>query len=306
MVIFIVASGFYSCEKDLEIDIPSGTEDIIVYGFIEQGQFPVVMLTKSIPIFESTNLTAFANSFVRGASIQLYDGVNTILLKEFPVSDLKNEPFVRAMGIEAPDDVVIPIYFYYPDSADRQANKLRGVVGRSYELLVSAEGKTLTASTIIPAILPLDSMWVSDHPDIDKYPELVRLWVAYADPGATQDFIRYFTQQNSQPFFPGYFQSVFSDELLNGQRLEFPLDKGQTFEPDTFQTYGYFKRGDTIIIRWASIDKDHFDFWKTLETDKVSAGSPFGTPTKIKTNIEGGLGIWGGYGTYYDTLMVPK
>ena len=119
--------------------------------------------------------------------------------------------------------------------------------------------------------------------------------------------MRYFTKTNSEPFFPGYFGSVFSDDLLNGQTVEFPLDKGQNFEPrgpDDFATYGQFTVGDKVILRWASMDKAHFDFWRTLEVDKLSAGSPFGTPTKIISNIDGGLGIWGGYGTYYDTSYV--
>ena len=37
----------------------------------------------------------------------------------------------------------------------------------------------------------------------------------------------------------------------------------------------------------------------------MSSGNPFSAPTTVTTNIEGGgLGVWGGYGATYDTLIL--
>ena len=61
--LLILIFGLYGCEKDLVIDIPAGTEDIVVYGFIEQGHFPVIMLTTSLPIFDDLDLEAIADGY---------------------------------------------------------------------------------------------------------------------------------------------------------------------------------------------------------------------------------------------------
>ena len=105
---------------------------------------------------------------------------------------------------------------------------------------------------------------------------------------------------------PGY-NSVFDDALINGTSFDFPLDRGIDRNIDsTFNNYGYFNRGDTIIVKWSAIDKSHFDFWRTLEFELGSTGNPFASPVKVQSNVVGGLGIWGGYSSSYDTLVVPK
>jgi hypothetical protein len=119
--------------------------------------------------------------------------------------------------------------------------------------------------------------------------------------------VRYFTKENSQPFYPGY-NSVFEDVVINGSTFDFPIDKGVDRNDTTSYYDGYFafRKGDTVTVKWCNIDKAHFDFWRTLEFELGSQGSPFSTPVTILTNIEGGLGIWGGYAPSYKTMIIPK
>ncbi|MEL6924369.1 MAG: DUF4249 family protein [Bacteroidota bacterium] len=53
----------------------------------------------------------------------------------------------------------------------------------------------------------------------------------------------------------------------------------------------------------ANIDAAHFDFWSTLEFNAVNQG-PFSAYTRIASNVEGGLGIWGGYSVSFYTVVV--
>ncbi|MBK7223573.1 MAG: DUF4249 family protein [Saprospiraceae bacterium] len=52
------------------------------------------------------------------------------------------------------------------------------------------------------------------------------------------------------------------------------------------------------------LDKVHFDFWKTRDF-AANSGGPFSSYTRIKTNINGGLGIWGGYSVQNYRLYCP-
>lgn len=40
------------CEKQLELDIPQSNTRLVVDGFIEQGKFPVVYLSTTLPFFQ--------------------------------------------------------------------------------------------------------------------------------------------------------------------------------------------------------------------------------------------------------------
>ena len=78
-----------------------------------------------------------------------------------------------------------------------------------------------------------------------------------------------------------------------------------TFGDFDFDTFGYFWRGDTVVVRAASLDYAHFRFWQTLEYNTGSQG-PFGTYTRIESNINGGLGIWGGISYNDYTIIIPE
>ena len=101
--------------------------------------------------------------------------------------------------------------------------------------------------------------------------------------------------------------SVFDDAIINGTIFDFPIDRGYNRNDSIdFDVYGLFDRGDTITVKWSNIDKAHFDFWRTYEFSLGSQGNPFASPLEIKSNIVGGLGIWGGYAPSYKTIIVPE
>ena len=325
--ISFISFFFAGCEKDISIVIPEGEEDVVVYGAIEQDLPPFIILTKSLPVFATNDIETIQNSFVHNAIIKISDGNDTVQLYEYCLNEVEGaikDIIVEEFDLFGAMQAGINFCVYSLDSNDYfsyllckinnscdNANIFLGKTGKIYSLAIDAEGKKLSATTLIPQPIPLDSLWWMPHSD-PKKDTLVVFWVRYTDPPGERNYARYFTKRNQEPFFPGYFLSVFNDELINGESFNFPLERGQDEDPHEYNdngqhldpSYGYFKKGDEIIIKWCQIDKAHYDFWRTLEVDKNSAGNPFGSPTKIISNIDGGLGIWGGYGAFYDTLVV--
>lgn len=49
---------------------------------------------------------------------------------------------------------------------------------------------------------------------------------------------------------------------------------------------GYFKIGDTIVVKYATITKESFDFWRSAETQASSNGNPFGSPAPLKVILK--------------------
>lgn len=271
-----------SCTKDITINLPPQEPHFVVEGHIETGLPPYVILTKSSDYYATFYLDSINNYFVHNAVVKVSDGTDTITLPEL---------YIDTGG------VTLSAYVGF------------GMIGKeekTYSLWIEAEGTTLTAVTTIPKATPLDSIWYEPNviPDNDTF---IRLNCRYSDPPEPGNYVRYFTKENSQPFYPGL-NSVFSDDVVNGTTFNFSLDKGVD-RNDTTQFYdGYFqfRKGDTVVVKWCAIDESHFNFWRTLEFELNSQGSPFASPVVIQGNINGGLGIWGGYAPSYMSMIIPK
>jgi hypothetical protein len=306
--IFLAFSlGFlFSCETDIDLDLPEGKPAIVVEGHIEPSQSPVIVLTKSAAIFSGFSTAQMENSFVHHAKIFVIAGNQEFELQEMSSFNVSAETLQLIAGQYGltinPVTGKLPFNFYFYTSPE-----LKGEPGKNYRLRIQTENEMLTAATSIPQLNPLDSLWFKPHPN-PKNDSLVMLWYRYKDPDTLGNCVRYFTKRNQETFYPGYFASVFIDEFVNGKPfIDFPLQRGEpkSKEPD-FATFGYFKKGDTITVKWSATDLAHYRFWNSLETEFSSQGNPIGSPTVIQSNINGGLGIWGGYGSTYHKIVVPK
>lgn len=72
-----------SCERKVDFKLDDVTPKLVVEATIENGQPPVVYLTKSQAYFSQIDLSALANSFVRNAEVYVSNGTLTHKLKEY-------------------------------------------------------------------------------------------------------------------------------------------------------------------------------------------------------------------------------
>jgi len=288
---FILA--FSSCEKEVNLKLKPGDAKVVVEGSIEVGLPPIVLLTKTIDFFSKIDQNTLKDAFLHDAVITVSNAMQTITLKEYQI---------EYSGI--------PYYFYSIDSTSAQAFNFKGQFGQTYKLKIEYEGRIYESTTTIPFCKPLDSLWAlpplpSEMPE--DYPNSMLLYAQYTDPDTLGNRVRYFTKKNSEAFLPPSF-STYDDAIVNGTTVQIGITAGLN-RADTFDrnTYGYFYKGDTVVVKWSSIDKDVFDFWRTLEFSALSTGNPFSSPIEVSTNISGGaLGVWAGYGNTYDTLIIPN
>jgi hypothetical protein len=301
---FLLIATLISCEDSY---IPSTSEqeqEIVVEGYVEAGEGSnptFVILTKSIPFISTISADKFSELFVRGANVTVFDGDKTVQLTEVCLSqipeDLRDEVFA-ILGLN-PDSSAVDICVY----ADL-FSQIKREHGRSYDLKVQADGKTLTATTTIPEFAGLYDFTFKEPPGVPR-DTLAELRVKIKDPAGKRNYYRYFTATDKDRRFIPPFGSVTDDALFDGMEFEFPLQKasrrGGNFDPDAF---GLYRRTDSVFIKWCNIDKAHFDFWNTRDFS-ANRGGPFASYTRISTNIKGGLGVWGGYAIETYALYVP-
>jgi hypothetical protein len=299
----IIIFAFTSCEEEYIPETSISEQEIVVEGYVEvgEGSNPTfVILTRSIPFISTINPDKFTELFVRNAEVSVFDGDKTVALTEICLSQIPEELKAQVYAVLGfnPDSSSVDICVY----ADL-FGQITKDYGRKYDLKVIVEGKTITASTTVPAFTGLSNfMWV-DPPGTPS-DTLAQLNVTIDDPAGIKNYYRYLTATGDDVLIPP-FGSVTDDAIFDGKKFEFPLQKaerrGGDFDPESF---GLFMRGDSVFVKWCSIDKAHFDFWNTRDFS-ANSGGPFSSYTRIATNIKGGLGIWGGYACNTYRLYAP-
>lgn len=288
--ILLFAILLASCEKTINFSPANADPLVVVEASIENGQPPVVILTKSLNYFSQLSPELLTTSFINGADIQVSNGTLTHTLKEYAV----------------PAGNGYTLYYYSIDSASL-ATAFTGAFGSSYSLNIKTGGKEYTASTTIPLLTKvIDSLWwkkAPDNPDTGKVEVMARV----TDPPGFGNYIRYYTQRDNELFYPGL-NSVYDDQIVDGKTYDVQVEKGVNRNEDIdFEEYSFFDRGDSVTVKFCNIDKATFNFWRTMEYSYSSIGNPFSSPTKVLGNISGGaLGYFGGYACQYKSIVIPQ
>ncbi len=302
-IYFILFALFlFACEEQFIPEESKEVTQLVVEGYLEVGENPrppYVILTRSSPFFSEININELNDTFVHDALITVSSEGKSVMLTEICLNELSEEQKEIAgtlLGINT-DSIGIDFCLYLDLNFE-----MIGEIGKTYDLLIEAEGQTLTASSTIPEHSPLEDLTFADVPGVAN-DTLRELRVFLDDKKDIANYYRYFTQTNEGPMIPP-FTSVFDDLFFDGDFFEFPLPKAEPAGTDfNFETYGYYQVGDTATIKFCSIDQAHYEFWSTLEFNKANQG-PFSAYTRVASNIEGGLGIWGAYNVSYHNLIV--
>lgn len=297
-----------SCEKEITIEVPDSARNIVFEGYVENGQFPYVIITRSSGYFDpiNTQVSALAEVIVRDAEVYItVDGteykLDQICLADLPDSlqGLAYQFLGIPVGAPISPDLDLCVYLSFNPA-------LTGQVGKRYDMRAIVEGKEYTATTRIPELVSLDSMWFKLDPPSDS---LGYIWATLTDPDTIGNSYRLSTKRlNEDARYLAGRGNVSNDRLFNGQLVQFGFGREEEFfsTNDTIEEErGKFKVGDTVIVKFTSIELPVYRFWETCGQATAGGANPFGSPILVESNIQGGArGVWGGYGATFDTLIV--
>ncbi|MGZ4034462.1 MAG: DUF4249 domain-containing protein [Bacteroidia bacterium] len=281
LILFIISS----CTEKINVNLPGSDGKIVIEGNIENGKYPEVIITKTIPLFSSISGTSASDFYVLDAHVYVSNGTITDTL---------------SLTIDSASSLGV-VY---------KGNTITGVVGQTYSLkVVAANGKIYTATTSIPTPVPLDSVWWKKQPPNDT---LGFANAHLSDPPGLGNNYRWYAKRPTKDrrfIAPG--GATFDDKLINGKSFDFaytkgydPTDNVHSVQNDPDGERYYYRKTDTIYIKFCSIDRASKDFYTTFENSISNNGNPFASPVTILSNIDGGaLGVWCGLGATYDTIM---
>lgn len=263
------------CSDDserMEID----TSNLIVEGWIEEGGFPVVILSRSLPVStEYRNVDSLSDYIVRWAKVTISDGYDSVVLTG------------------KYDKGYFPPYIY-------TTSRMRGESGKTYYLTAEFRDMRATAKTTIPAIPDNCFFRVERCVDSDT---LFQIRALFKDNPIEKNYYQFFTRvgTNTKQYQASYLGSI-DDEVLKGE-TNLPVYRGHQLWNKDYTPY--FLKDDTVSVKFSQVDEVSFRIWDSyIKMQSLSSNMFLSTSSDIESNIIGGYGYWCGYGTITDYIVI--
>jgi len=255
----ILSIGLSNCdlEKSVDLELPVYENQMVIECYLEVGKPMVAVISESVGFFSSPDLPLLA-----GAEVNILHRGFSYELKE---------------GIFIDTTTAFPRFFNYGTGIICPSN-----YNEDFTIEVrDAQGRIAFATTQILEPVPIDTLeviWKEDSPV-----EIGLIFTRFFDPPATENFYRRTFQKGS---------------ILGMGKNEQDFTTTDNFADDNnqivFGTDFNFYKNDTVISTIYNIDKAYYDFRESIQNAISSNGNPFGQPGVIKSNIEGGIGIFTG------------
>jgi len=289
--LFLLATGVISsCERTIDLDLEFTEPKIVVDGYIETGLPPYVLLSRTSGYFDPVSSSTIINDAISGATVFISDEVDTVQLHELKTNGVLQKGLYVALD-------TLTFNFL-----------MTGTPGRTYHLSITTpDGQLVSSKAKLQHPVVLDSVWFQLIEGSDS------LGLAYGrinEPDTFDNCYRWLAKRlGKDEVFIAPQGAVFDDRFLNGVNFDLFYNRGsiQNSEAvdDNNEEAGLFKRGDTIVVKFTAVDRGVFEFWRDAEQQISNNGSPFAVPSNIKSNINGGIGLFATYAPVYDTIIAP-
>tara|TARA_B100000700_G_C14987690_1_gene829673 strand:- start:230 stop:1168 length:939 start_codon:yes stop_codon:yes gene_type:complete len=307
---------FFSCTKEINIEYNANeAKQFVVNGYIENDSVPRILLQRSLPYFDPIDLdNKFFNSLINDATVT----ITTSSGASETLSLVQNDsPPYGNIGFA-------DTWFYNYEGS----GYIVGQEGMSYRLDIEKDDTLLWAVATIPKLAAInsDDLRFLYRADDSAYCYLIG---SLNDPDTIGNCYRAFSYTESPKYGPDLFfmpmleqDGNYNDEYINGWTdFSFPMYKGRGFwqewgeqeneENDNNEvdgssgaTTGFWNIGDIVTVKWSSVDRGSWDFWASLQYN--NPGGPFGSPAQAQSNINGGLGVFGGSSSQYIKDLVAN
>jgi hypothetical protein len=286
-LIFILAL-FFSCQTEIDVTIPTYYNKLVVEGYIENGEYPMVLLYRSIPYFSTMSSDYLRDSvMIKDAKVFVTTGTGATH---------------QLFYIDIPS---LPLSLY-------TSFAFKGALNTEYKLRIEWNDKVYTSETAILNTFDLDSVaFVPNfgHTEIDSVAN-IRIWMT--DNGQMGNYyqfkVKIHCEQFRDLFWVTTIPAAFDNTSFFGQSFNYEIIRGApsaVFMPDMTEQERrrYFRMdyrlGDTVYLRYARLEESAYRFWQSASSELTFGQNPFMSPTPIISNIkcdtgEECLGVWCG------------
>ena len=257
----LALAGCGALQNDVDVPLPSYSSELVVECYLEPGKVPSLAVTTSVP----------------------YLGV---VLPQVPTD--------VTVTLTMPNGTAVPLPFApnYLALADTTGEKFHSHIGRDplvarpgdvFRLEVrDSKGRRVTGTTTMLAPIPIDSVEYkfNDKTGAERKAYFLTNW---RDPATPDNYYRLLLHKGD-PAKGALRKSPESDipiqdRLVNGR----PIVVGTSYR---------FLAGDTITATLYHTEGAYFRFRQSVRDARGANGNPFGQPSAIFSNVQGGIGIF--------------
>jgi len=298
---FVIVLFFFSCQTEIEVKIPNYYNKLVVEGYIENGEYPVVSLYRSAPYFSTMSLDYL---------------IDSIIIRDARV-------FVKPENGEEQELFINPYYFPRLDYPLLYAYSTRNLVGElntKYSLRVEWNNKIYTSETNILDTFELDSVGFVPNFGHEKIDSTANIRITMTDNGLMNYYqftVKIHCAQFQDRLWIPTIPAAFDNSPFKGKTFNYEIMRGSPssiFIPEMTEKErrNYFRMnyrvGDTVFFKYAKIDYDSYRFWNTAGGELGFGQNPFMSPEPIISNIkcntgEKCLGVWCG-GAKKEVVMI--
>lgn len=252
---------------------------IVVEGWIEDGDFPYVLLSSSIPISDKIDSVNVLSRVIRSAKITVSDGQITEVLR---VKKSNNN---------------LPPFVYY-------GTQIIGHSGKTYSLKIEYLNRKIEAITTIPKTVALNNVKYIKKNETDS---IGYIFINFDDPINEKNYYQILTKLEGEEnvFIPAFFGNL-SDENFSSSQIDMQINRGVLLSSKSkFQPF--FVDGGKVSVKLRTLNKDAYDFWNSWQNEIVNGRNPiFPSNTSLNSNLNGAIGVWAGYGKDIITIELPS
>jgi len=260
------------CEADIVFE---SEPSIVVEGWIEEGRAPVIILSSTVTLSqEGRDIESLRDNIIKWAKVTVSDGEH----EEIMLSKVNRKYY--------------PPYIY-------TTGMMHGEAGKQYTLTVEYKGKTLTSVTTIPPRVDIDTAYAVPAGAEGDY--LIKL--RFSDSTDTHDYYKVFssTDSTSNMYYTTALQTINDADMTSGV-ISWDVLRGRFIEDD-YQMY--FQSGEQVMLKLCHIDSVSYQFWYSYENClSFAKNALLQYSQNIRSNINGGMGYWCGYGASYYKVSV--
>lgn len=265
---FLLFTIMFISACDDDAGIHNQSSQLVVEGWIQNDQFPVVILTRTVPVStEFQEMNDLKDYIIYWAKVTITDGTDTVVLT----------------GMY--DDNYFPPYIY-------TTGRMRGQTGKTYQLFVDYKDFHATATTTIPSTPQLDEFKVERLPDVDT---LYKIKACFTDNPYEKNYYQLFTRVGTKSiqYTAAYLGSI-NDEVIDNH-TEVTVYNGHRLDTKAYTPY--FTVNDTVSVKLAQVTKEGYLFWdQYTKNQSLSSNMFLSTIADVPSNVKGALGYWNGYG----------
>ncbi len=263
IIICIIATILSACEA--ELDLNTYDPEIVVEGIVENGKFPTVMLSITIPVDTELDSAEIASIPITWAKVTVSDGEIEEVL-----TGMRNKQKL--------------LQYEY------QALHMRGETGKTYSLKVEYSGRTLTAETTIPEDPNLNYITAEKLNTTDS---LYSFSCEIENPQDSDYYLFQVKIDNDSDVFRPCFLGAYEKAIIN----ESPITVYNSIRIEEDYSI-YFDANKTYIVKLCKIGELEYAFWKDYFNQILGTANPvYPVTSNLQSNINGGLGIWYGCGS---------